>query len=81
MSTAMRKWAARGCVLSAMMVLAACSSGDSGQQAPPPVNSKAAADQLRLFEEARAAGRGQLARAYAEDIRIHVRIRFHGHGS
>ena len=69
MSTPMGKWAARGCVLGALMVLTACSSGDPGQSAPLPVNSKAAADQLALFEEARAAGRGQLARAYAEDIR------------
>lgn len=69
MRTAMRKRAARACVLSAIFVLAACSGGADDQQAPPPVNSKAAADQLRLFEEARAAGRGQLARAYAEDIR------------
>lgn len=69
MRMAMGKRAARGCLLGVLTVLVACSGGADDQQAPPPVNSKAAADQLRLFEEARAAGRGQLARAYAEDIR------------
>lgn len=69
MRMAMGKWAARGCLLGVLTALVACSGGADDQQAPPPVNSKAAADQLRLFEEARAAGRGQLARAYAEDIR------------
>ena len=69
MSTPMGKWASRAWLLAVVIGLAACSGGDDTQQAPVVVNSKAAADQLALFEEARAAGRGQLARAYAEDIR------------
>jgi len=69
MSAQVTRSATRGLCLLVLLGLSACAGNEDAQGPTVAVNSKAAAEQLLLFEEARAAGRGQLARAYAEDIR------------
>jgi hypothetical protein len=48
--------------------LAACSEPPPPPPSGPSVNSAAANESVLLFDQAMAEGRGQLARAYAEDI-------------
>jgi len=48
--------------------LVACSEPPPPPPSGPTINSAAANESVLLFDQARAEGRGQLARAYAEDI-------------
>mgnify|MGYP001810039380 FL=1 len=54
--------------LALCLALAACSEPPPPPPSGPTVNSAAANEAIVLFDQARAEGRGQLARAYAEDI-------------
>lgn len=51
-----------------LALLAACSEPPPPPPTGPSINSAAANEALALYEQARSQGRGQLARAYAEDI-------------
>jgi len=55
-------------VLLAALLLAACSQPPPPPPTGPTVNTAAGSEAVRLFEQARSEGRGQLARAYADDI-------------
>ena len=54
--------------LALCLALAACSEPPPPPPSGPTVNSAAANEAIALFDQARAEGRGQLARAYAQDI-------------